>query len=469
MNSEQFKEVQGLVQVGFFDLEPVTGNGTDETIISAEWASISDDDFEQVATERHRTLDQQEAVIDAFKNLIINAKGELYIAAKARLEHGKYLELLTKMGVEPRTAQYYSKLARDHREELLNAKRVSHLSLRQWIKISQSPESHQIIAKIEAGKLETDPKTINAELEAVKQRAKDAEEKLAAKEREHSLFKNDVEFNSRVKEQAYVALKQKVTELENREPVTVYIDTEETAAKVCALQEQIRELEDKPNIPPSVEQELATLKLDLNNAQIQLDFYTKQNEALAAKNNQLSEESRRSFVDNITAVGQLRIRQEWQAATSVLQASHSAFHLKIPSQIDRESFEGEEHTRTAQTIEVLEQTIALLKNTLPHSGDVIEQAGIVDAELFPMAIIHEAGKPVIGIPTEYQALFDKYRQAALAHPNPTLLWKAHGYPLHMMEREKHIQFTKELLSSEVDRRVKAAIEAMKRTLGTWEG
>jgi hypothetical protein len=302
------------------------------------------------------------------------------------------------------------------------------------------------------------------------QRAREkAEKDLEAKERELALFKLEVDAN----EQAYTTLVQGLEQQleEKPEPVKVieYQDTLETAAKVATLEQQIKDLEDKPDIPPSVEQELASLKLDLNNAKVTLDFYTTQNAALAEKTKQLSEESTRSFVDNIAMVGQLRIRQEWQAATSVLQASHSAFHLKVPSEIDRESFEGEEHTRTAQTIEVLEQTIAMLKNTLPHSGDTLEQADIVDAEPFPMPVIHEAKKPVIGIPPEYDELFAEYKQKVRSHPQPTLLWQAHGYPLHMIAPEKHIQFTKELLSSEVDRRVKAAVEVMKRTLGTWEG
>ena len=121
----------------------------------------------------------------------------------------------------------------------------------------------------------------------------------------------------------------------------------------------------------SGQQELDRLQLDLKNAQTELDFYTTQNKALADKNKQLSEESGRSFQEITALAGQLRIRQVWQDATGEVQAAIRKFHTRAPSEIDRESFEGEEHTRTYQTIGVLEQTIDLLRQTLPQASSSI--------------------------------------------------------------------------------------------------
>jgi len=85
-----------------------------------------------VIADRHRELDQQEAAInafvEAFKSRIIREKGELYRMAKVKLEHGKYLRLLKRMGVEPRTAQEYTQTLRELGDELANARHGAHFS-----------------------------------------------------------------------------------------------------------------------------------------------------------------------------------------------------------------------------------------------------------------------------------------------------------------------------------------------------
>jgi len=306
------------------------------------------------------------------------------------------------------------------------------------------------------------------------QRAREkAEKDLETKEREFALFKQEVETNEQAHVTLVQSLEQKLEEKPEPEKVIEYQDTLETAANVAILKATVKahetkiyELEGKSIISSETREELASLQHELKNAQIELGFYEKQNKDLADKNNQLSEESRRSFSENINIVGQLRIRQEWQYATGEVQAAIRKFHTKVPSEIDRKSFEGEENTRTYQTIEVLEQTAVMLKKTLLGSDNTVH------ADVFTVTIPqYQPALPDSSIPNEYQDLFAEYQQAVWNNPQPSLLWCApdHNYTDQMREKEKHIQFTKELLRSGVDRRVRGAQEAMKRTLGTWEG
>jgi hypothetical protein len=70
------------------------------------------------------------------------------------------------------------------------------------------------------------------------------------------------------------------------------------------------------------------------------------------------------------------------------------------------------------------------------------------------------------IPTEYLVLFTDYKIAITNSSQDSLLWHApdSGHPCNReMKKESHIQFTKELLTSGIDRRVNAAVEVMKRT------
>lgn len=113
----------------------------------------------------------------------------------------------------------------------------------------------------------------------------------------------------------------------------------------------------------------------------------------------------------------------------------------------------------------------MLKKTLLGSNST------VNADVFIAAVPqYQPALPDPSIPNKYQDLFAEYQQAVWSFSEDDLvlgllLWSApnHGYTNQMMEREKHIQFTKELLRSGVDRRIRGAHEAMKQTLGTWEG
>src|SRR2546421_600807 len=465
MNSEQFKEAQGLVQAGFFDLEEVSNGTVTQTPLDFE-ATVA-----QVKSliEEDNALGRQQEEIAARRYEIRVQIGFSLIALQqehAKRGYGDFIAFAEKeFGYKSRNTVY------DHMhvaERLgnLNVLHGGHSNWKTAIELARPSTSDTIIEQVLEGSIEANPEAIKQarkdEAEA-KQRAKQLQNELEAEKRER-------ETNDQAHAILVQVLEQQLEEKPEPERVIEYQDTLETAAKVATLEQQIKALEDKPNIPLETEQELDRLKANLKNAKDELSFYTTQNAALAERNKQLTEESNRSLVDHIAAVGRLRIRQEWQAATSVLQASHSQFHTKIPSKIDRESFEGEEYTRTAQTIEVLEQTIALLKQLMPHSS-TLEEANITDAESFPTPALIEAKKPVIGIPPEYQALFAKYEQAVLDLDEYDLLvWSAtdYGYTDQMMKPEKHIQFTKELLSTEVDRRVNAAIEAMRTTLVSWE-
>lgn len=460
-----------LVQIGFFDLENTNNgsNGTDEIIISEDLMALSDDDFEQAIVNRHAQLDQQEEAInafaEAFKSRIIRERGELYLAAKTRLPHGRYLKLMERMGASSTTAQDYAKLFREHGDELSNARRVGHLGFRQWIRIARSPESHQIIAKLESGELEASPKAINAELEAAKQRAKEAEEKLAAKEQELTLFKDEVETNEQAHTTLVQSLEQKLEEKPEPVKVVEYQDTLETAAKVATLEQQIQDLEAKPDIPPETRIELDKLQLDLKNAKTQLGFYTTQNEALAKEIDGHREAAGRSLEDATALAGRLRIRQVWQYATDEIQASVRKFHTRVPSEIDRESFEGEENTRTAQTIDLLIETAMLLRKTLLSSDST------VDADIATTAISqYQAALPGPTISTDYQVLFAQYQQYVKAFPDEKLWWRAPNGGIMDMEvdRESHITYTRELLKSGDPYRIRCAIEGMKRTLGYGE-
>lgn len=390
---------------------------------------------------------------------------------------------LPKLGIDERFARRCISVAR----LLENSNRTSlsgsdlfdlPMPMDTWYKLA-SPSGQTVVKQLESGEIKPTQEEIKKALEeekakaaAEKQRAEQLKQELEAEQKAHSLFKQEVESN----EQAYTALVQSLEkQLEEKpepEKVIEYQDTLETAAKVATLEEQIKALQNKSDITPEKQQEL-------DNLQTQLDFYEKQNKALADKNKQLSEESRRSFTENIASVGRLRIRQEWQFATTEVQASLRKFHTKVPSEIDRQSFEGEEHTRTYQTIEVLEQTIAFLRGTLPQAT-----SSIVDEPQDPIALI-EASKQQSSTttfsdnweslatrtkPEDYWKLFEQYRQFVKNLANDTLWWIAPDSGIMDMEmsKEEHIHYTGQMLRNGQEfnepYRIGCAIECMKRTL-----
>jgi len=381
--------------------------------------------------------------------------------------------ILPELEIDERSSQRYTSVAR--LEQNMNPTRVSGsdlfdlpMPMNTWYKLA-SPSGQPVVRQLESGEINPTREDITKALEDL------AEERKRNKELKQELEAKDKEVETN--EQAHIALVQSLEqELEKKpEPVKVveYQDTLETAAKVATLEAKIQEketkiyeLEGKPIIPPETQAELDKLQLELKNAKIERDFYAEHKEKLAEEVKTYQEASGRTFEEITALAGQLRIRQVWQYATTEFQASVRKFHSQIPSAIDLESFEGEEHTRTAQTIEVLEQTIAILKQLISHSGDTLEQADIVDAELFPIPVIHEG--PTIS--TDYDELFDQYKQYVKGFPDEKLWWRApNGGIMDMeMDRDAHITYTRELLKSGDPYRIRCAIEGMKRTLGYGE-
>ena len=74
------------------------------------------------------------------------------------------------------------------------------------------------------------------------------------------------------------------------------------------------------------------------------------------------------------------------------------------------------------------------------------------------------------IPEEHQALFAEYCQKVDSLAVATPLWcaKDSGFPNTPFGKEEHKRYTWSLLRSGDMSKIKAAVEAMKRTLGTWE-
>ena len=74
------------------------------------------------------------------------------------------------------------------------------------------------------------------------------------------------------------------------------------------------------------------------------------------------------------------------------------------------------------------------------------------------------------IPEEHRDLLVEYQQKVFSLPVATPTWQApaNGHKNTMFGKEDHIKYTKSLLKSGDVGKIKAALEAMKRTLGTWE-
>jgi hypothetical protein len=75
------------------------------------------------------------------------------------------------------------------------------------------------------------------------------------------------------------------------------------------------------------------------------------------------------------------------------------------------------------------------------------------------------------IPEEHRDLLVEYQRKVFNNPVATLIWRApdSGHKNTYFGKNEHIAHTKSLLQSGDVGKIKAALEAMKRTLGTWEG
>jgi hypothetical protein len=364
-----------LVQTGHFDLEPVT-NESDEIIIDATWASLSDEEFDQAATEYHGVLDQQENVLKMMTNEVIRKKGELYMAYKAKQGHGKFIGWLDKIGISPRTAQEHMQTVRELGDELSNTRHGAYLGFNVWRKLARSTEGKQIVAKIEAGEIEPTPKAVNAEIEAAKQREMEAkraavdavkakrqiEEEYSAASQQLSLSLENAKVKQSQLEKEIAALKLEKENMARPQEKIVYDDKPETIEKLAKLQE--KELK---------------LKSDLLKKEKDLEDVRGYNARFAEENRKLTEQMRASYADRQAVIGQVRIREEWRKNITSLHVAVSKFVAEIPSLIDQESLEGDDWARHAQCVEILQHALERLQQMRNSQPDPFVDATVVSS------------------------------------------------------------------------------------------
>lgn len=337
-----------LIQSGFFDMEPAQN---DEITIVTGWASLSDTDFKQAAMEHHRSLDQQEAVIDALKNRIILEKGELYIAAKKRLEHGAFLDWLAEINVSHATAKHYMQIVRELGDELANGLRVSHLAFRQWIGIVHSPEKKQIVAKIEAGEIEATPAGVNSALEAAKKRMAESdkarlEAQEAARLAQQELFNEKKQNQARIEEynQQIEEYEEKIATLTTPQEKIIHKDTPETKTELLRLQSKVSEL-------------------------------TTQRDNLALENKELSADLDVVETKHEEDARILRVRQEWQRSADAMHKSIVRFMGQLPMPLDAQLFESDDWAMLNQVEETFQRGIEACRNVHRSTPYMVIDAG----------------------------------------------------------------------------------------------
>lgn len=212
----------------------------------------------------------------------------------------------------------------------------------------------------------------------------EANKRLEAKERELSLFKEDVEYREQTAKQMYTAqvqtLKQQIKELEEKpapapEKVTVYEDTPTTKSKVSSLENQIRHLEEKQS----------RLRQQLIEKEEMFQQTREANSKYAEENKKLSEEAKRRFIEGQIELDQLRVRQEWRKAVEKFLEDVAGFMAKVPALIDREAFESDDWSRYGQCVHVVEQTLSLLKSMQKaQSNQFVDATPIID---IPIAFV----------------------------------------------------------------------------------
>jgi len=339
--------------------------------------ALSEDDFEQAVINRHSQLDQQQEAInafaEAFKSRVIREKGELYLACKARLPHGRYLKVLGRMSVSSTTAEDYAKLARDHGEELANSRRVGNLPFRQWIRISRSSESHQIIAKLESGEIEATPKAINTELEAAKQRNEELQETNQELQRSIDLFNEDrererQEFENKIRtlqidmhakdeeilghKQAQALIDQKLQsndqelahlreDLEKKpepEQVEKLVTPPEVEANVKSMKEKITALEDENNKLLSSSSAKAT----------EIEGLARERDSLAAEKEGLVKLANNNLFAETQAKYEAEVKDANRKMISIFDRGLRETRALLPASIDaKQAYGGDEWARVA--------------------------------------------------------------------------------------------------------------------------
>jgi hypothetical protein len=371
-----------LVQTGFFDAPSIIDDDT--IVISADWIVLSDEEFKQEASKLHRILDQQESVIDALKNKIIREKGELYLAAKAKLGHGKFHEWLEGVGVSHSSANEYMLIVKRLGDDISNSRRGVNLSLRQWREIARSPERKQIVAKIESGDLEPTAQAVSAEIEATKRRAAEEAARKAhadalAAQQELFLYKESATHEIEELGSQIQALKEEMAtltspEIEIREIAKEVIPPSVTL-KVETLQEQVNTLtlsleSQKETISPETQKKMETLQKQLDKLKEERKLQESTLESQKERIHKLNADidtfiHKREFAENAD-----RIRQGWRLITSEAHSCLMRLLGQWPTPIDVQAFDADDWARVDHLKSTLQRVLEEC-NHLRFSGEGI--------------------------------------------------------------------------------------------------
>ena len=353
-----------IVQRGLFGIEQTT-NEPDEIVIDATWASLSETEFDQAATDFHKQLDQQENVRKMMTNEVIRKKGELYMAYKSKMGHGKFYRWLEAINVSPTKAQDYMMIVEKLGEELSNPPHGGDLAFRQWREIARSPEQKQIIAKINSGEIEATSKAINAELEAAKQRAKAEKEARERAEEDANRAKakaQSAQIAQSQLEQEISTLKSKLETMARPQEKIIYEDTPETRNTLANLK---KKQDDLLNELRRKEKNLEEIKVH--------------NAKFAEENRKLTERMRQNLEQEEAIKERLRVQNQWRRATDKCYSNITQFISEIPSPIDQESLDGDDWARQAQCIEILQRALTALQQMRNNQSDPFVEATIIDA------------------------------------------------------------------------------------------
>src|SRR2546421_3188231 len=164
-------------------------------------------------------------------------------------------------------------------------------------------------------------------------------------------------------------------------PESVKNTLKETQEQIAELQKQINDLnEDLEKEKDSVPE---TIKSQIKDLQVQIDTYkavAKEKEArieevraynkkIADENRKLSEEARLMSAETQASVGCARIRQKWRKDTTDLHVAIAKFVAELPSMIDQESLEGDDWSRQAQCVEILQRALSALGQMRNNQSD----------------------------------------------------------------------------------------------------
>jgi hypothetical protein len=513
-----------LVQTGFFDLEEVSSNPGEITII-ADWNGLSEEDIEQEASKYHDELDRREQQLKALKSFVeeqeknvIYEKGMLYAYMKATRSYEKWLEWLKGKNVSRRSADEYIQMAREYKTELSGTTGANRLSRNQVRAIHQTGEGHEILAKVNSGDIKPTWDDINKEINAIKQRNEELEEANRLLQGDFTLFKVQTEQEKekeRQEQQRELDAKEKELQLLGWEKSLQESEYEtklnQNATKISEVEAQLLLIKaEKEQIEQAkmqiIKEDTPETKAKLEELELRIkakDEKEKKSEEwkkhLLENNEKLAKELQEQRYANEARRKQeqyeFKVKDDCKKSTDSIYQSLKLFASQEPIPRNTRLYSEDEWSRYDQVEQALKHCLEVVARitSARYSNQFIDantssnlviyedqEANTIDSTPIdqydeqtdmPPIPIPDPVKPIVGIPDEYLELFTAYQQAVWSNPQPSLLWSAsdNNYTDQMKEKEKHMQFTKELLRSGVDRRVRGAQEAMKRTLGIWEG